>query len=719
MQKNELTNLLKDMTLEEKIGQMTQLAGYLYEESNSDVTGPLSHVDAPSFLDSTNGSIVGSYGAASIREIQSSYLEKSRLKIPLLFTADVIHGYRTIFPTPLAIGNSWNLELAEKSAEIAALESAVSGIHLTFSPMVDLVRDPRWGRVMESTGEDPFLNGEFSRAFVKGYQGDDLSSDPSRIAACVKHFVAYGLSQGGREYNTVDVSKREVLENHLSGFEAAIDAGVAMVMTSFNPVEGIPSTGNKELIKGLLREKMGFEGVVISDWNSLGELITNGVAEGKVEAAELAINASVDIEMMTFCYATGMNQLLEEGKISMEQINESVMRILELKNTLGLFEDPYRGLSEEKEKEIVFSDEHRRIARETSEESIVLLKNEAKTLPLNADKKIGLIGPFATDSNVLGKWSWRGEESEARQLLEAMTDKLTDSFVTYAKGSGVTERDDALLEEALSVAEASDVIVLALGESADMSGEASSRSILSLPDAQLELIKRVKAAGKPVVTVLFNGRPIDLSGVLEHSNAIVEAWFLGTESGTALTNVLFGEVNPSGKLTMSFPYNVGQIPIHYNHFTTGRPFQEEADGKWVSRYIDVPNQALFPFGHGLSYTSFTYKNMCLSSDVFSIKDDLTVTVEVANTGNTVGKEIVQFYIQDLVGEVIRPVKELKGFKKINLGPGESQKVSFTLTEEMVRYVHSDLQKKSDFGTFKVFVGSSSIDVQSAEVQLKP
>lgn len=717
MKMEELHNLIKEMTLEEKIGQMTQLAGYLYEESSSDVTGPLSGVNAPEFLDSTNGSIVGSYGAATIREIQSNYLEKSRLKIPLLFTADVIHGYRTIFPLPFAIGNSWNVDLAEKSAEVAAKESAVSGIHLTFSPMVDLTRDPRWGRVVESTGEDPYLNAEFSRAFVKGYQGDELGTDPMRIAACVKHFVAYGLSQGGREYNTVDVSERELLENHVSGFEAAIEAGVEMVMTSFNPVNGIPSTGNKKLIKGLLREKLGFDGVVISDWNSLGELITHGVAEDEIEAAQKALDATVDIEMMTFCYAAGFQQLLDENKISMDSIDASVMRILKLKNKLGLFEDPYRGLSEEKEKEVVFSDEHRQIAREVAEESIVLLKNEQNVLPLSTDKKVALIGPFGTDSNVLGTWYWRGEESEAVQLLDSLEERLDKDSLVYAKGSDITEGNKDWLEEARAVAESADIVILALGEHAKMSGEAASRSNIQLPEAQLELVKKVKEAGKPMVAVLFNGRPLDLTGVVDEVDAIVETWFLGTESGHAISNVLYGDVNPSGKLTMSFPYNVGQIPVHYNHFKTGRPVEDGSEFKWLSRYLDVPNEPRYSFGYGLSYTTFEYGDMKLSSDTFSKEEGLTVEVTVRNTGQVAGKEIVQFYVQDLVGEVIRPVKELKGFEKIDLAPGESKDVRFTLTEKMVRYVHSNLEKKSDPGRFKVFVGSSSDDVQEKEVRL--
>lgn len=717
MKAEKLQELLNSMTIEEKIGQMTQLGGYLYEQSKSDVTGPLSDVDAPEHLDATNGSIVGSYGAAMIREIQDSHIQKSRLKIPLLFMADIIHGYRTIFPIPLAMGATWNVDLAEESAEIAARESAASGIHVTFSPMVDLVRDPRWGRVMESTGEDPYLNALFSAAFVKGYQGENLEEDKTRIAACVKHFVAYGLSEGGREYNTVDVSMRELYENYLSGFTAAIEAGVEMVMTSFNPVNGIPVTGNKDLIKGILREDLHFDGVVISDWTSIGELVAHGVADDQKEAAKLALDATVDVDMMSFCYPLGLEPLLEEGSVSLQQLDEAVMRVLKLKNKLGLFEDPYRGLSEVKEAEEVFSEKNRESAQRAAEEAMVLLKNERNCLPIATGKKIALIGPYADKQNVFGKWSWRGEVEEAIQLADALREKVLASQLIVARGSGIYEGDGTLLQEAVGAAEEADVIVLAVGEHADMSGEAASRSTLTLPEAQVELIEEMTKLGKPIALVLFNGRPLDLSGIVDKCDAILETWFLGTQSGEAIAKALLGYVNPSGKLTMSFPQNVGQVPVYYNHYSTGRPLQSGSTEKWVSRYLDVPNEPLFPFGHGLSYTEFEYGDLTLSVTEVSPDTSLTVAVELTNIGGRAGKEVVQLYIQDLKGEVIRPVKELKGFQKVELQPGETKEITFEITETMLRYVHSDLERRSEKGEFKVFVGTSSVNNKEQRMYL--
>lgn len=716
LKKSELKKLLNEMTLEEKIGQMTQLAGYLLEQDKSDLTGPLGDMDVPLYLDSTYGSVVGSYGAATIKEIQEKYLERSRLKIPLLFMADIIHGYKTIFPIPLATGSSWNLELAEKSTEVAAKESSVSGLHLTFSPMVDLVRDPRWGRVLETTGEDPYLNSEFARAFIKGYQGDDLSNDHSRIAACVKHFIGYGATQGGREYNTVDISRKELFESYLPSFEAAIDAGVQMVMTAFNPIDGIPVTGNSDMANDLLRKKLGFEGVTISDWNSLGELITNGVASNETEAAEKGLNATIDIEMMTFCYAKRINELLDAKKIDMSVIDESVMRVLNLKNTLGLFENPYRGLNVDQEESIVFSDSNRKVAREVAEESIILLKNDG-VLPLKSNQKIALIGPFSQESNVLGVWSWRGEISEASQLRPAMEEKVSEGNLKVALGCNLTEESDDLLSQAVRIAKDSDVVILAIGEEARMSGEASSRSDIRVPAAQRKLVCELRKVSKKIVTVLFNGRPLDLEDISDNSDAILETWFLGSETGKAIANVLFGDVNPSGKTTMSFPENVGQIPVHYNHYTTGRPYKAGSEDKWVSRYLDVPNEPAIPFGFGLSYTSFDYGEINVSSNTFSKNSSLNVSMSVTNSGDMAGKEVVQFYVQDLVGEVIRPVKELKGFKKIYLEPGETQTITFELTEEMVRYTHSDLDKRSDLGDFKVYIGSSSVRTKEKTVEL--
>lgn len=711
-----MVNLVNKMTLEEKAGQLTQLIGFLFENETSEVTGPISEMKLPEQLLKTSGSVLGSSGAATIKKIQKEYLEKSRLKIPLLFMADIVHGYKTIFPIPLAIGATWNLELAERSAEIAAIESAVSGLHVTFAPMVDLVRDPRWGRVMESTGEDGYLNDLYARAFVRGFQGENLAEDKKRVAACVKHFAAYGAPEAGREYNTVNMSERQLRQDYLSSYKAAIDEGAALVMTSFNTVDGIPSSGNRWLMRDLLREEWDFDGVVISDWGAVKELIPHGIAEDGKEAAEKALLAGVDIEMMTFTYARHLEYLLKKNKGSEERVNESVLRVLELKNALGLFEDPYRGLSEELEEKLIFSQEHLNEARKTAEESIVLLKNNA-ILPLNEHKKVALIGPFAKGENILGSWAWKGNDEKLSHLADAMIERVRDQRVESAKGCGITEIDDDLLSEALEMGQHAEIIVAAVGEHVSMSGEAASRTNIRLPEAQLKLIKELKKLNKPLIVVLFNGRPLDLHGIIDKADAVLEAWFPGSEGGRAITRLLYGDVNPSGKVTMSFPYNVGQVPVYYNAFNTGRPLASAPEEKYVSKYLDSPNEPLIPFGFGMSYTTFEYGELEISADEFTEEQSLQISVEVRNTGSRKGKEIVQFYVRDLSGEVVRPVKELKGFKKIELQPNESESVSFELTEKMVRYFHSDLSLSSDAGAFEVFVGPSSAETESKKVKL--
>jgi beta-glucosidase len=719
MNNNRITSLIEKMTIHEKISQLIQLATPFYEGANNggQITGPMQELGIKKEDVINSGSVLGASGAKEVRSIQEVHLKENRLGIPLLMMADIVHGFKTIFPVPLAIGCSWDLEAAEKSAEIAAKEASVSGVHVTFAPMVDLVRDPRWGRVMESTGEDPFLNSEFARAFVRGFQGSDLTNETDRVAACVKHFAAYGAAEGGRDYNTVDMSERQLRESYLPAYKAALDEGCEMVMTAFNTVDGIPATGNKRLMRDLLREEMGFNGVLISDWGAVKEQIPHGVARDEKEAAEKAIKAGVDIEMMTSCYAHHLQSLIEEGKIEEKTIDEAVYRILELKEKLGLFENPYRGADEEREKEIVLSETHRKAAYELAVKSSVLLKNDG-ILPINKEKKIALIGPFAKSGDILGPWSWLGSKDEAVTLFDGISKKVSSENLLVEKGCDVETGSEELFNKAISQAKEADVIVLALGEDSEMSGEAGCRADIRLPEIQLELISKMKKLGKPVAVILFNGRPLDLTDIEGQVDAILEAWYPGTEGGNAVADLLFGDRNPSGKLTMSFPYTVGQVPVYYNHFNTGRPKgAPDAQVRYVSQYLDIPNEALYPFGYGLSYTNYQYSELNLSSNTMKTDQSLIVSVTVTNSGDVTGEEIVQLYVRDMAGEVVRPLKELKAFEKVTLAPGETKTVEFTLTEEQLRYHHADLAFTSDAGEFTVFVGGNSRDVLSAAFEL--
>ena len=709
-----LEYIIEQMTLDEKIAQLTQLTSSFFESSNdkSDPTGPMNTLGINKEIVQNCGSVIGASGAKEIISLQREHLRKSRLSIPLLFMADIIHGFKTIFPIPLAIGCSWDLELAEKSAQIAALEASVSGIHVTFAPMVDLVRDPRWGRVMESTGEDSYLNSQFAKAFVRGFQGQNLESNPYRIAACVKHFAAYGAPEGGRDYNTVDMSERQLQEYYLPSYKAALDAGAQMIMSSFNTVNGIPATGNKQLMRGTLRGEWKFNGVVISDWESVRELISHGVAANEAQAAYQAIQAGIDIEMMSTTYIKYLSRLVEAKTVDEALINEAVLRILRLKSNLGLFENPYRGADEALEKKVIMGKKHREISRELATKSIVLFKNKNDILPLQRNQKIAIIGPFAKSQDILGPWSWLGSREEAISLYGGLAKKVKHHQLLYAEACGIETGTDEGLNAALKIAKKSDVIVLALGENPEMSGEASSRADIRLPQIQLDLVKKIKGINKPIIVVLFNGRPLDLHGVIDEADAILEAWFPGTEGGAAIADLLFGDKNPSGKLSMSFPYSVGQIPVYYNHYHTGRPQNDPHSGEtYVSRYLDIPNEPLFPFGFGLSYTTFSYKNAKLSNKTMGVDTSITISVDITNTGDVKGEEIVQLYIQDVVGEVVRPIKELKGFEKVLLHPRETKTISFTITEQQLRYHHSDLQYKSDRGAFIAYIGSNSQDVQ--------
>ncbi|MFG6113677.1 glycoside hydrolase family 3 N-terminal domain-containing protein [Halobacillus sp. MO56] len=719
MSDNKMEQLLEQMTIEEKVGQLVQLATPFFRGATDrgEITGPMVQMNIDEQDIKNTGSVLGASGAKETNNIQKVHMEESRLGIPLLFMSDIIHGFKTIFPVPLAIGCSWDIELAEKSAAIAAKEAAVAGVHVTFSPMVDLTRDPRWGRVMESTGEDTFLNSEYARAFVRGFQGD-LDNEKYKVASCVKHFAAYGAPEGGRDYNTVDMSEWMLRENYLPAYKAALDEGCQMVMTAFNILNGIPSTGNEQLMRGILRDEWGFDGVLISDWGAVKELIPHGVAEGQKQAAEQALKAGVDIEMMTSCYVNHVEELIEEGALEESLLDEAVLRILKLKEKLGLFEKPYRFANEEEEEKYILSEDHRQASRELAAKSIVLLKNDA-LLPLASNKKVALVGPFADSTDVLGPWSWGGASEDTITVKTGLKEHFSDENLLVANGTGIEEGTEDQMQEALQAAEQAEVVVLALGEDSDMSGEAGCRADIRLPEVQLDLLKKVRALGKPVVAVLFNGRPLDLREVTENADAVVEAWYPGTEGGNAVADILLGKVNPSAKLTMSMPYSVGQVPVYYNSYNTGRPKDApDAQERYVSQYLDIPNGPLFPFGYGLSYSQFEYADLQLSSDTLAADGTLNVSINVTNTSDLAGEEVVQMYVRDHVGEVVRPLKELKAFERISLEAGESQTVSFAITEEQLRYYHADLEHKSDAGEFTVFVGTNSEDVLAKSFRLK-
>lgn len=714
MKDKQLITLIEQMTIKEKINQLLQLAAAFYSDKAEEKTGPMTEMGLNQATIDTAGTTLGISGAKEAIRVQKTYMENHRLHIPTLLMADIIHGFRTIFPIPLALGSTWDEQAIEEMAEISAKEAAVSGLHVTFSPMIDLVRDPRWGRVMESTGEDAYLNGKLAAAMIKGYQGTNLKEDTERIAACVKHFAAYGGALGGRDYNTVDMSERQLREQYLPGYQAGLAAGAKLVMTSFNTVDGIPATGNKWLFREILREEFGFNGVVISDWGAIQELIPHGVAKDKKQAAELAIKAGVDIEMMTTCYPEYLEELIDEGTISEELIDEAVLRILQLKNDLGLFENPYRGADEAKEKALVLSQTHREKAKEIARKSIVLLKNEA-ILPFRSQEKVAIVGPGADSQDILGAWSWQGQKQEAVSLITGAQALETNLLI----GKEVFDYFDPTVQavtEAIGLAKKADKVVIALGETDWMSGEAASRSDIRLPEKQLEFFEQLAEVNPNVVVTIYSGRPLDLNGISQ-AKAIVQAWMPGTEGGNALAEILWGYYNPSARLSMSFPETVGQVPVFYNSDSTGRPYDSAPNEKYVSKYLDVGNDPKYPFGFGLSYTQFAYSDLQVEQTWFDAQTPLKISVSVKNVGSMPGEETVQLYIRDLTGEVVRPVKELKDFKKIWLEPNEEKLVRFELTEAMVRYIHSDQKRRSEGGKFTIMVGGNSRDVLIVPAEL--
>ncbi|WP_423736456.1 beta-glucosidase BglX [Chitinophaga caseinilytica] len=717
-----LTALLQRMTLEEKIGQLNLLT------SDMDVTGPFMKENyKQDILSGACGAIFNAYTPQYTRMLQDMAM-KTRLKIPLLFGYDVIHGHKTIFPIPLGEACTWDMELMEKTARIAAEEASADGLHWTYSPMVDIARDPRWGRVAEGVGEDTWFGEQVAKAKVRGYQGTDLSA-PNTVLACVKHFALYGAIEAGRDYNTVDMSRRQMYQFYLPPYKSAVQAGAATVMTSFNEVDGIPATGNHWLLTDLLRKEWGFKGFVVTDYTSINEMIPHGIVKNEYEAAELALKAGVDMDMQGSVYATQLKKLVEDKKVPVKLIDDAVMRILEAKYKLGLFQDPYRYCDTQRAAKVIMNGEFLQTARETAQKSIVLLKNEGQLLPLKSNQKIALIGPLGdAQRDMIGNWSAAGDFKKAVTLLQGL--KAAGVNVSYAQGSdisadaqlmgklGLQPGDaDKLLQEALETARAADVVVLALGESQGMSGEAASRSDIGIPDAQKRLMEAVLQTGKPLVLALFNGRPMTLEWENAHIPAILETWFGGSQAGNAIADVLLGKFNPSGKLTMTFPRNTGQIPIYYNRKNTGRPM--DANNKYTSKYLDVPNGPLFPFGFGLSYTTFTYGPVSLSARSMAMNGTLRATVTVSNTGNFDGYETVQLYLRDVTASVNRPLQELRGFKKIFLRKGERREVSFSISVDDLKFYDRDMQYVAEPGEFRVQIGPNSRDVQEVAFDLKP
>ena len=739
MKEQQLTELLHDMSLQEKIDQMFQVMGLFFTENEEGtLTGPAQNFGVDVKDLQSAGTILGSYGADTLKAIQDKAMSVQPHHIPMLFMLDVIHGLKTIFPAPLAQGATFDPALSGECAAAAAREAAASGLHVTFAPMVDLVRDARWGRVVESTGEDPYLNRLFAAEIVKGFQGDDVKAS-GKIAACVKHFAAYGAAQAGRDYNTVELCERTLRDYYLPSYKAAVDAGVKLVMTSFNTVNDIPATGNQWLMKEILRKEFGFDGVLITDFTAIPEMIRHGYAADERDAALKAIQAGVDIDMMSGCYAGNLKSLVEDGEVDESAIDECVLRILKLKNDLGLFENPYKDADAEKEKEVILCKEHRALARKAASESFVLLKNDG-LLPLDLSKKIAFIGPYTQNRELQSSWAFTGDPKDTVSIQGAAEECMDASRTSFTPGCPVLGNDVVLtgftgsvnqtfsaeeLSEmkaaAIQAAREAELVVMPLGEHFLQSGEATSRAFLDLPEIQMELFRAVYEVNPNIVVVLFNGRPLDLREISQKAGAILEVWLPGTEGGHAILDVLTGKTAPQGKLPMSFPYCVGQLPVSYNHFATGRPVGPNADPRFSSKYTDIPNEPLYPFGFGLSYTDFSVSGVSLSDTVLgkdSAANSLQASVEVENTGSFAGTETIQLYLQDVTASVVRPVKELKGFRKETLQHGEKKTVSFTITPDMLAFTRADGSFGSEPGLFRVMIGNSSAVSEYAEFTLE-
>ena len=728
-----ISDLMSKMTVEEKIGQLNLLTG------GEAITGSTGNSNIEKKVKA--GQVGGFFSLSTpqkIRTAQELAVNNSRLKIPLIFGMDVIHGYKTAFPIPLAMSATWDMDLIKRSAQIAAEEATADGINWTFSPMVDVSRDPRWGRFSEGSGEDTFLGSEIAKAMVKGYQGDDLTKI-NTLMACVKHFALYGAAEAGRDYNSTDMSLVKMYNEYLPPYKAAIDAGAGTVMISFNDINGVPATANKWLVTDVLRNQWGFKGMVVTDYTGINELTAHGLGDLQ-QVSALALNAGVDMDMVGEGFLTTLKKSLDEGKVSIADIDRACRYILEAKYKLGLFDDPYKYCNDERARTKIFTPENLKIARDAATKSFVLLKNQNNLLPLQKSGTIALIGPLADNKvNMPGTWSVSTDLSKAISVKQGLEEAVAGKAkVIYALGSNLVEdpeyqtratmfgrtmkrdtRDEeAIIKEAVDAANKADVVVAALGESSEMSGESSSRTNIQIPEIQKRLLKALLATGKPVVLLVFNGRPLDLSWENEKVPAILNVWFGGTETGHAIADVLFGDVNPSGKLSATFPQNVGQVPIYYSHKNTGRPM---ANGEWfkkfTSNYLDVTNEPLYPVGFGLSYTTFDISAPKLDKTTMSVDGSITVSVTVKNTGNRDGAEVVQLYLRDMVGSITRPVKELKGFQKVMLKAGETKEVSFSITNESLKFYNANLDFVSESGDFKVFVGNSSSNLKEANFTL--